>query len=169
MRQQFLEEEEEEEIVRLPAAAFSSAKPESEKKKKIVSPKKVAKADTPLEMNFGQARKEVWEMGVGGLDKRAKKALDNERILAFGGVVKNPKMPLKMLQGIRKAEKIRAQRAAEERRASGVVVPVLKLDNVLRAHKANKKKRTNDIPLDDIRDGVMRVGPRRGKKKGRNN
>jgi len=103
----------------------------------------------------------VYELGSTAFDKRAKKVLQTEKIIAFGGKApKNPKMPLKMLRGIRQAEKKRAERAVAEQRESGIVVAHQKLDNVLRPlGKSTKKrrKRQSDIPVDALSDGVLRL------------
>mmetsp|Transcript_19721 Transcript_19721/g.61024 ORF Transcript_19721/g.61024 Transcript_19721/m.61024 type:complete len:153 (-) Transcript_19721:132-590(-) len=126
--------------------------------RKTATAKKDEDVAAPAE-KFHTMKREVFELGASGMSKRAKKVFEDEKLRAFGGAVANPKMPFKMLLGIRKAEKLRAKRAEEERRASGVVGPATtKLDNVLRAVKPKKRKRQNDVPVDDVRDGVLRVG-----------
>ncbi|KAJ1454331.1 hypothetical protein M885DRAFT_522191 [Pelagophyceae sp. CCMP2097] len=104
------------------------------------------------------AKKDVYELGVSGLGKRAKRALEAERSEAFGIKEANQKMPFKMLVAIRKAEAEKDKRKAAERREAGIVAPVEKRDAVL-GGKIKRKSRGGggDNPLDEVRDGVLRV------------
>jgi len=112
-----------------------------------------------------------YALGTTALDARTRRVLRDEKVVAYGGTAAKPqKMPLKMILGIRRAEAKRADRAAAERRASGVVAPTTaKQDAVLRGTSSSKGKATKrkDLPLDDVRDGVLRVDAALlGKKKG---
>jgi hypothetical protein len=95
---------------------------------------------------------------VSGLGKRAKRALEAQRSEAFGATEKNAKMPFKMLLGIRKAEAKREHKVNAELLESGVVAATEKRDAILGGAKKRKKRNApNDMPLDDVRDGVFKI------------
>ena len=109
-------------------------------------------------MSLRAAKRDVFDFGASGLSKRAQKIRENEKLVAFGAkAAKNPKMPFKMLMGIRKAENKRERREADERLQSGVVAPIEKRDATRGGAKAKRKRRPDDL-APDARDGVMRVG-----------
>ena len=147
----------EEEEVQLPKQAFYTHRQKTPPPG-LSKPKKVKKPQQKEVMELRDAKKQVYEYGVSGLSKRAQKIFHDQKTEAFGGKVKNPKMPFKMLLGIRKAEKVRAKRLSDEQRAAGVVAPTPKLDRVLRAQKSSggKKKRSGNFD-GDLKDGVLRV------------
>ena len=104
------------------------------------------------------AKNDVFEFGATGLSKRQQKIREGEKLVAFGAKqAKGPKMPLKMLLGIRRAEDKREKKVLEERRASGVVAAAEKRDATRGGAKPKRKRRPDDL-LAESKDGVMRVG-----------
>jgi len=109
-------------------------------------------------LSLRAAKRDVFDFGASGLGKRQQRIRENEKLVAFGAkAAKNPKMPFKMLMGIRRAEDKREQKAAAERRQSGVVAPIEKRDATRGGAKAKRKRRSGDLAAES-KDGVMRVG-----------
>ena len=126
------------EVVALPGMAYSrSGNAPAKTKRKAPARRRPDRgpraAAAPAPLSLRAAKRDVFDLGATGLDKRQRKIRDDARLAALGcKAPRNPKMPFKMVLGIRRAEDARERKRLAERRESGVVAPKEKRDAALR-------------------------------------
>ena len=117
------------EVVALPGMAYSrSGNAPAKTKRKAPARRRPDRgpraAAAPAPLSLRAAKRDVFDLGATGLDKRQRKIRDDARLAALGcKAPRNPKMPFKMVLGIRRAEDARERKRLAERRESGVVAP----------------------------------------------
>ena len=151
------------EVVALPGMAYSrSGNAPAKAKRKAPARRKPDRgpraAAAPAPLSLRAAKRDVFDLGATGLDKRQRKIRDDARLAALGcKAPRNPKMPFKMVLGIRRAEDARERKRLAERRESGVVAPKEKRDAARGGSRRGKRGRRGDALAPDPRDGVLRV------------
>lgn len=151
------------EVVALPGMAYSrSGNAPAKTKRKAPARRKPDRgrraAAAPAPLSLRAAKRDVFDLGATGLDKRQRKIRDDARLAALGcKAPRNPKMPFKMVLGIRRAEDARERKRLAERRESGVVAPKEKRDAARGGSRKGKRGRRGDALAPDPRDGVLRV------------
>lgn len=94
-----------------------------QRKTKPVEPKKEVNAAQFVE----RFRHEVGALGAGGLQKRQRKAYDEALLTRLGfREPRRQKIPLTILEGMRRAEKKRQEKEKEKKREEGVLLSVKK-------------------------------------------
>ena len=151
------------EVVALPGMAYSrSGNAPAKTKRKAPARRRPDRgpraAAAPAPLSLRAAKRDVFDLGATGLDKRQRKIRDDARLAALGcKAPRNPKMPFKMVLGIRRAEDARERKRLAERRESGVVAPKEKRDAARGGSRKGKRGRRGDALAPDPRDGVLRV------------
>ena len=151
------------EVVALPGMAYSrSGNAPAKAKRKAPARRRPDRgpraAAAPAPLSLRAAKRDVFDLGATGLDKRQRKIRDDARLAALGcKAPRNPKMPFKMVLGIRRAEDARERKRLAERRESGVVAPKEKRDAARGGSRKGKRGRRGDALAPDSRDGVLRV------------
>ena len=149
------------EVVALPSMAFSRSGNDNSKKKKRSTTKRAPakkRRVEPVPLSLHSARKDVFDLGPTGLDKRQRKIRDDARLVALGcKTPASPKMPFKMVMGIRRAENKRQAKKEMENKESGVVAPKEKRDAACGGSRRGKVRKGDRGLAPDPRDGILRV------------